>query len=94
MGEDIAYPEEIKKAALERLGLHEEAPEQSKELTLNCIMCLHCNDIIVAPVDNSILRWCKCGRASVGGAKDYIRRMGVEGRDYEELSTWTIKTEV
>jgi len=84
MVEEILYPEEVK-------GLHmyipEEVPKRNKELSLNCIMCLHCNDIIISEDDDN-LKWCKCGKVAIHGGNNYLRRTGEVDKDYEELSIW------
>jgi len=87
MPEDILYPEEIKGLQTKYLLPVEETPKSGGELSLNCIMCLHCNDIIVSE-DGDDLRWCKCGKVAIHGGIDYLSRTGEVDKDYEELSIW------
>lgn len=80
MPKQILYPEEVKELNTNKLL------KETDQLTLNCIMCLHCNDIIVS-LHHSLKR-CKCGKVAINGGKDYLRRTGLVGKDYEELSIW------
>ena len=47
----------------------------------NRIRCNHCGDVI-----ESAYRWdfntCRCGKVSVDGGKDYLRRCYTTSRDY------------
>jgi len=87
MMEELLYPEEVKELQVQRNILVEKTPKNYSKLSLNCIMCLHCNDIIVAPANHDLIK-CKCGVVAIGGAKDYTRRIGIKDKDYEELSIW------
>ena len=51
----------------------------------NVICCKHCNDIIESTFTHDYVE-CKCGRCSVDGGKDYLRRSFVEKDDFLELA--------
>ena len=51
----------------------------------NVICCKHCNDIIESSFTHDYVE-CKCGRCSVDGGKDYLRRSFVEKDDFLELA--------
>lgn len=87
MTEQILYPEEIKGLQTEYLLPAEETPKSCNELSLNCIMCLRCNNIIVSE-DGDDLKWCKCHTVAIHGGNNYLRRTGIVDKDYEELSIW------
>ena len=87
--EEIPYAEEVKELHIQKLRtVPKETFKKNKELTLNCIMCLHCNDVIVSDDDVDGLTPCKCGKVAINGGKNYLRRTGIVGEDYEELSIW------
>jgi len=62
-------------------------PEEVKKLFINRVLCLHCNDIITSKHVHDYVE-CKCGKSMVDGGREYLRRHGVKGKDYEELSTY------
>lgn len=87
--EEIPYAEEVKELHIQNLNRGvKTTPKKNKELTLNCIMCLHCNDVIVSDDNVDGLIPCKCGKVAINGGMDYLRRTGVVDKDYEELSIW------
>lgn len=51
----------------------------------NVICCKHCNSIIESTFTHDYVE-CKCGRCSVDGGKEYLRRSFVEKDDYLELA--------
>lgn len=51
----------------------------------NQIKCNHCGDIIESKYRHDFVT-CKCGRVSVDGGHDYLRRCFVEGGDFTEMS--------
>ena len=87
MVEEMLYPGEIKALHIQKTMATKKIFRDCKELTLNCIMCLHCSDIIVSEKGDD-LKWCKCGKVAIHGEMDYLRRTGVVDEDYEELSIW------
>ena len=70
--------EEITQKALE-LGLI------SEKISVNKIRCNFCGDIIESTHVHDF-KTCKCGRVSVDGGHEYLRRCFKEVGDYEELS--------
>ena len=88
MAEEMLYPGEIKTLHIQKLMAGKRIFKKNKELALNCIMCLHCNDVIVSDDDVDGLTSCKCGKVAINGGKDYLRRTGIVDKDYEELSIW------
>lgn len=52
----------------------------------NRIRCLRCGDVIESVTEHDF-KTCSCGRCSVDGGKDYIRRCG-NREDWEELSVF------
>ena len=50
----------------------------------NKIQCKHCGEIIESTSVHNFVT-CKCGKVSVDGGKDYLRRCGNK-EDYIELS--------
>jgi len=55
------------------------------EITINSnkIQCRHCNDIIES-VHRHNFKSCSCGKVSVDGGKDYLRRLFPEGSNPED----------
>lgn len=54
----------------------------------NRIKCSHCGDIIESTHTHE-LKSCSCGRVSVDGGHEYVRRLFVDSPDdYTELSEW------
>ncbi len=57
-----------------------------KKIIRNVIRCKNCGDIIESKYTHDFVT-CKCGRCSVDGGKDYLRRCFKNSTDdYEELS--------
>ena len=57
-----------------------------KKIIRNVIRCKNCDDIIESKYTHDFVT-CKCGRCSVDGGKDYLRRCFKNSTDdYEELS--------
>ena len=54
----------------------------------NQVKCNHCGDIIESKHRHDV-HSCKCGRVSVDGGHDYLRRCYKAEGDYEELSITT-----
>ena len=54
----------------------------------NQVKCNHCGDIIESK-NRHDFRTCSCGRVSVDGGHDYLRRCYKADGDYEELSITT-----
>lgn len=61
------------------------AKKMRKIIYRNVICCKHCNDIIESTFTHDYVE-CKCGRCSVDGGKDYLRRSFVEKDDFLELA--------
>lgn len=55
----------------------------------NKIKCIHCGDVIESKTVHDF-KSCSCGRVSVDGGKDYLRRCYKEKGDYEELSEYDV----
>lgn len=51
----------------------------------NAIKCNHCGEIIESTYRHDF-KTCSCGRASVDGGHDYLRRCFIERGDYTDLS--------
>ena len=51
----------------------------------NRVKCNHCGQIIESKSRHDF-KTCKCGRVSVDGGMDYLRRSFKEKGDYEDLS--------
>jgi hypothetical protein len=59
-------------------------------LKRNAIRCLSCNDIIESEFRHDF-RTCSCGKVSVDGGLDYLKRSYPSGNDFDwfvELSEW------
>lgn len=50
----------------------------------NVIKCRHCGDVIESKTVHDFVT-CSCGKVSVDGGKDYLRRCG-SYEDFEDLS--------
>ena len=75
-----------------RVSSVKEIPDKAIELGLiqekiltNKIRCRHCGEIIESTHVHDF-KTCKCGRVSVDGGHEYLRRVFKEEGDYEELS--------
>ncbi len=77
-----ARAKEIAQKALE-LGLISDEPA----IVTNRIRCKHCGDIIESTHVHDF-KTCSCGRVSVDGGHEYLRRVFKEDGDFEELSTF------
>lgn len=51
----------------------------------NMIMCNNCKDVIESKFRHDFVT-CNCGRVSVDGGKDYLKRSFMEPTDFKELS--------
>ncbi|MDO4553915.1 MAG: hypothetical protein Q4B70_02065 [Lachnospiraceae bacterium] len=59
-----------------------------KRIIKNRIKCNHCNDIIESTYRHDYVT-CSCGRCSVDGGLDYLRRGFVDSPDdYTEMSEY------
>jgi len=62
-----------------------------RKILSNKIRCKFCNDIIESTHVHDYVE-CKCGKVSVDGGKDYLRRSYPSGHlpqnSYEDLSTF------
>ena len=61
-----------------------------KKIKRNAIQCLNCGDILESTHRHDF-KTCSCGRVSVDGGHDYLRRCfesGVAAKDYKELSEY------
>ena len=58
-----------------------------RKIIRNAIQCKHCGDIIESTYPHDF-KTCSCGRCSVDGGLDYLRRgfMHSNGEDYTDLS--------
>lgn len=56
-------------------------------IKVNKARCVHCGDILESTWIHDF-KTCSCGRVSVDGGHDYIRRGFWERGDYEELSEY------
>ena len=54
----------------------------------NAVQCKHCGDIIESTHRHDF-KTCRCGRVSVDGGHDYLRRSSVKKDDYIELSVFS-----
>ncbi len=54
------------------------------KITRNAARCLNCNEVIESKYRHDFVT-CKCGRLSVDGGLDYLRRAG-DFKNSEELS--------
>ena len=57
------------------------------KITKNAIQCNHCGDIVESRWRHYVHR-CACGRVSVDGGLNYLRRSYVEEGDYMELAEY------
>lgn len=60
-----------------------------RKIIRNAAQCLSCNDIIVSTYRHDFVT-CKCGKLSVDGGLEYIRRVGdfensLDLSEYEDL---------
>lgn len=51
----------------------------------NAIKCRHCGDIIEFKTVHDF-HTCSCGRVSVDGGKEYLRRCASSSDDYDEMA--------
>lgn len=56
-----------------------------KKIIVNKIMCNHCGDIIESTYIHDY-KQCKCGRCSIDGGHEYLKRGFQEQNDYKDLS--------
>ena len=57
-----------------------------EKILKNAIKCNYCGDIIVSKHTHDLVS-CQCGKCSVDGGNDYLRRLYTNSLDdYEELS--------
>lgn len=56
----------------------------SRRIIRNAIRCNHCGDVIESTYRHNFVT-CRCGRVSVDGGHDYLRRCG-DPSDYTDLS--------
>lgn len=56
-----------------------------KYIVRNEIKCNFCGDVIESN-DTLDFKTCSCGKVSIEGGYDYLKRIAVEDTDYEELS--------
>jgi len=56
-----------------------------EKIITNKIKCNHCGQIIESKSRHDF-RTCKCGRVSVDGGKEYLKRAFKKEGDYEDLS--------
>ena len=56
-----------------------------QKIIVNKIKCKHCGDIIESTTVHDFVT-CSCGKCSVDGGKNYIRRCFEAEGDFEELS--------
>lgn len=57
-----------------------------RKIKKNAIRCNHCGDVIESRSCHGFVT-CSCGRWTVDGGLDYLRRMG-DNRDFEELAEY------
>ena len=55
------------------------------KITKNAIRCNHCGDVIESAYRHDF-KTCRCGRVSVDGGHDYLRRCFAASGDYTDLS--------
>lgn len=63
----------------------EETDVDKKKIVLNSIRCNHCGDVIVSRSRHNYVT-CGCGKCSVDGGNEYLRRCAASPDDYTELS--------
>ena len=56
-----------------------------KRIIVNKIMCNHCGDIIESIYIHDY-KQCKCGKCSIDGGHEYLKRGFQEQNDYKDLS--------
>ena len=56
-----------------------------KKIIVNKIMCNHCGDIIESTYTHDYKK-CKCGKCSIDGGHEYLKRGFQEQNDYKDLS--------
>lgn len=56
-----------------------------RRILKNAIQCKHCGDVIESKSRHDY-KSCSCGRVSVDGGLDYLRRGNHSKEDFEELS--------
>lgn len=56
-----------------------------KKIIVNKIMCNHCGDIIESTYIHDY-KQCKCGKCSIDGGHEYLKRGFQEQNDYKDLS--------
>lgn len=56
-----------------------------EKIIVNAIKCNHCGDVIESRYRHEFVT-CSCGKCSVDGGKDYLRRCFDEKGDYTEMS--------
>lgn len=78
----VTSAKELAEKALE-LGIISDEPA----ILSNKIRCTHCGDIIESTHVHDF-KTCSCGRVSVDGGHEYLRRVFKEDGDFEELSTF------
>jgi len=61
-------------------------PDTGYTIKTNAIQCNHCKDVIISRHCHDFVT-CSCGRVSVDGGLDYLRRAGDHG-DWTELSEY------
>jgi len=59
--------------------------DEKKKIILNRIKCLHCDDIISSYHVHDY-KECSCGKVSVDGGTEYLKRGFHEPTDYEDMS--------
>jgi len=60
------------------------------KIKINKIQCLHCKDIIESTHRHDF-KWCRCGKVSVDGGNDYLKRSWYGNNplsNYKELSEY------
>ena len=58
-----------------------------RRIKSNKARCNHCGDVLESEFRHDF-KTCTCGKISVDGGKDYVRRGYWERSDYEELSEY------
>ena len=56
-----------------------------QKIIKNAIKCIHCGEVIESTHVHDF-KTCKCGRVSVDGGKEYLKRCFHEKGDYEDMS--------
>lgn len=59
--------------------------EHKIRITRNAVRCTHCGEVIESTYCHDF-KTCRCGRVSVDGGHDYLRRCCASPEDYTELS--------